>query len=291
MKLRKRFSLSQILLACPMILFSFAIIIPLLNILAKSLSDPAQSPLMNGLEILPRGFSLVNYQVIFNHPVLMRSIWNSLFITVVGTLINIVLTTMAAYALTRPKLPLKGVIMGFLICMMLFDPGLVPEYLTIQKLGLMGSQWAVILVNAVNVYYLVVLMRFFEEVPQNIYEAARIDGAGHFRILREVVLPLATPGVATVTMFYAIARWNEYFKSGIYITSEKNAVLQTILRQFTVANDNRVIVGAQIGSMVQLDYEALKCATIVVAIIPILLIYPFVLKYYAKDIMEGGVKE
>lgn len=295
MKQFKKLTIGQIVLMLLLTLLTLTMIVPLLNILAKSFSDPLQSPAMGGLEILPRGFDLINYGVVFSHPVLVPSILNSIFVTVVGTVLNLILTCMAAYVLTRPTLTLKKPIMVFLIVMMLFDPGIVPEYLVVQKLGLMGSRWSVILVMAVNVYYLIIMMRYFEEVPPSIYEAATIDGIGHVRMLFNIVLPLSKAGVATITMFYAVVRWNEYFKASLYITQAKDTVLQVILRQFVVLGDTVSMIGQQnlynFNELAKLDYGALKCATIIVAIIPILLLYPIVLKYYAKDVMGGGVKE
>ena len=162
-------------------------------------------------------------------------------------------------------------------------------------MGLMGSKWSVILVTAVNVYYLIIMMRYFEEVPSSIYEAATIDGAGHLRMLFNIVLPLSKAGVATITMFYAVVRWNEYFKASLYLTKAKDTVLQVILRQFVVLGDTVSMVGQQnlynYNELARVDYGALKGATIVVAIIPILLLYPMVLRYYAKDVMGGGIKE
>jgi putative aldouronate transport system permease protein len=225
----------------------------------------------------------------------MTALWNSIVVTVVGTAINIVLTTTAAYVLTRPKLMFKRVIMVFLIFMMLFEPGLVPEYLMIQSLGLMGSKWSVILVTAVNVYYLIIMMRYFEEIPASIFEAATLDGAGHLRILFSIVFPLSKAGMATITMFYAVLRWNEYFRASIYLIKAKDTLLQVVLRQFVVLGDTASIVGQQnlwnYNDLARIDYNALKGATIIVAIIPVLLLYPIVLKYYAKDVMGGGVKE
>lgn len=274
---------------------TLTMIVPLLNILARSLSSPEASVTMSGLEIIPKDIDLINYRIVFSHPVLMPALWNSIVITVVGTAINILLTTTAAYVLTRPNLAFKKPIMIFLIFMMLFEPGLVPEYLVIQKLGLMGSKWSVILLTAVNVYYLIIMMRYFEEVPSSIYEAATIDGAGHLRMLFSIVFPLTKAGIATITMFYAVVRWNEYFKASIYLTKAKDTVLQVILRQFVVLGDTVSIVGQQnlynYNDLARIDYNALKGATIIVAIIPILLLYPIVLKYYAKDVMGGGVKE
>jgi putative aldouronate transport system permease protein len=160
----------------------------------------------------------------------------------------------------------------------------------------MGSKWAVILVTAVNVYYLIIMMRYFEQIPQSIVEAAYIDGVGHIRMLCSIFLPLVKAGTATIAMFYAVLRWNEYFKASIYLTRRStDTVLQVVLRQFVVLGDTISILGQQniwdYNALARADYNALKGATIIVAIIPILILYPFVLKFYTKDVMGGGIKE
>ena len=291
---KKHYGIGQLLLAAVLFLFTLTMLIPLLHILARSLSDPMRSTEMSGLEITPRGFSLINYQVIFGNKNFVPSIFNSIFITLIGTLLNMMLTITAAYVLTRPKLVGKKFLMSFFIVMMLFDPGIVPEYIVIRKLGLMGSQWSVILSQAVNVYYLVILMRYFEAVPRELTEAAEMDGAGHFVILWKIMSPLAEAGIATLTMFYAVLRWNEYYRSGIYISKISKVPLQVILRKFVVSGDITTLIGTQnlmnYNELAKLDYTALQYSTIVVAIIPILLIYPVVLRFYNKDIFAGGVK-
>ena len=291
---KKHYGIGQLLLAAVLFLFTLTMLIPLLHILARSLSDPMRSTEMSGLEIIPRGFSLINYQVIFGNKNFVPSIFNSIFITLIGTLLNMTLTITAAYVLTRPKLVGKKFLMSFFIVMMLFDPGIVPEYIVIRKLGLMGSQWSVILSQAVNVYYLVILMRYFEAVPRELTEAAEMDGAGHFMILWKIISPLAEAGIATLTMFYAVLRWNEYYRSGIYISKISKVPLQVILRKFVVSGDITTLIGTQnlmnYNALAKLDYTALQYSTIVVAIIPILLIYPLVLRFYNKDILAGGVK-
>ena len=291
---KKHYGIGQLLLAAVLFLFTLTMLIPLLHILARSLSDPMRSTEMSGLEIIPRGFSLINYQVMFGNKNFVPSIFNSIFITLIGTLLNMMLTITAAYVLTRPKLVGKKFLMSFFIVMMLFDPGIVPEYIVIRKLGLMGSQWSVILSQAVNVYYLVILMRYFEAVPRELTEAAEMDGAGHFVILWKIISPLAEAGIATLTMFYAVLRWNEYYRSGIYISKISKVPLQVILRKFVVSGDITTLIGTQnlmnYNALAKLDYTALQYSTIVVAIIPILLIYPLVLRFYNKDIFAGGVK-
>lgn len=294
-KKTKRLGLFQFVLMAILFLLTLTMVVPLLHILARSLSDPLRSGGMNGLDILPKGLTFINYQVLFSNKNVLPSIFNSLFITLVGTVLNILLTILAAYALTRPQLVGKRVLMVFFIIMMLFDPGIVPEYMVVKALKLTGSQWSIILCQAMNVYYLIVMMRYFEAVPPSLYEAARIDGANHFRILFKIVCPLAKAGVATLTMFYGVARWNEYYRSGIYISSISKVPLQVILRKFVVDGDVTTLIGTQnlfdYNALAKLDYTALQYATIIVAIIPILLVYPLVLKFYTKNVMAGGVKE
>ena len=292
---KKRFKISQISIIIIMFSITLTVIFPLLNILARSLSNPNLSSTMKGLDIIPKGFSLINYKIILSNPVILPSLYSSVFITIIGTIINMALTISAAYALTRPKLVGKKIIMVFLIIMMLFDPGIVPEYFVIKDLGLIGSRWAVILSMAVNVYYLIIMMRYFEEVPPEMYEAAKVDGAGHFQTLISIAIPLCKPAIATFTLFYGVLRWNEYFRSGIYITSLKNSPLQVVLRRFIVEGDTATLIGAKNllvrNEFAQIDYTALSYATIVVVMVPILLVYPLVLRFYTKDIMAGGVKE
>jgi len=292
---KKQLGIMQIILMIFLFALSLTMVVPLLHILARSLSDPAQSGSMSGLDIFPKGFSLINYEVLFSNKNVVPSIFNSLFITIVGTIINMLLTMSAAYVLTRPNLVGKKILMAFFIVMMLFDPGIVPEYMVIRELKLMGTKWSVILCQACNVYYLIIMMRYFQSVPVSLCEAARIDGAGHIQILFKVMAPLSKAGIATLTMFYGVLRWNEYYRAGIYISSISEVPLQVILRKFIVDGDVTTLIGTQnlmdYNALAQLDYTALQYATIVVAIVPILLVYPLVLKYYNKDVMAGGVKE
>lgn len=289
------YTITQTIIILIMIFIVISIVLPLLNLLAISLSSPEQSVTMSSFDILPKDFSLVNYKMVLSHPNLVSSFLNSVFITIVGTFLNIALTVSAAYVLTRPGLMFKKPLMIFLIIMMVFDPGLIPEYLVILDLGLMNTRSAVILVSAVNVFYLFVMMRFFEDVPDSIIEAATLDGAGHVTLLTKIMMPLTKAGVSTIGLFYLVLRWNEYFRSSMYLTSNSKTVLQVILRELVVQGDLIKIIGAQnlmsYNQAAQIDYVALKSATIFVSIIPIMIIYPFVLKFHTKDALSGGVKE
>ncbi|MBM7582960.1 putative aldouronate transport system permease protein [Caldicoprobacter guelmensis] len=276
-------------------LIAMTMIIPLLNIVALSLTKPEGALEFKGWEIIPKGFSLINYKVILSNVMVLKSIFNSLFITGMGTLINILMTTMAAYALTRPSLIGKRFFMTLLIIVMVFEPGLIPEYLVIKKIGLIDNYWSVILYKAVNVYYLIIIMRFFDEIPKSLIEAAEIDGAGHMRILFKVVLPVAKAAIATIGLFYAVYHWNEYFRASIYLNSQSKWPLQVVLRQFVVLDDTTSMIGVNnllsYSDIARLNYKALQATTIIIAVIPILLLYPLILKYYTKGTLEGGVKD
>ncbi len=272
-----------------------AVLVPMLNILALSLTDPKRISELTGLSVLPKGFSLVNYRVLAANPIFMKSIFNSIYITVVGTAINLMVTALAAFALTRPKLPGKRIFMILVIVIMVLEPGLITEYLVVKRIGLMGSLWSVILYKAVNVYYLILLMRFFEEVPISFVEAARVDGAGPWTVLWRIMMPLSKSALATLGLFYGVYHWNEYFRASIYINDPTKYPLQLILRQFVVLDDTASLIGSgalfSYDEAARLGYDALQASTIIVAILPVLILYPLILKYYTRGVMEGGVKE
>ena len=291
----KRFTWSQFIISAVLLVLSFMVLIPILNLLAMSLSDPLQVHKLSGLDIIPKGFSFINYEVLFSNPLIVRSIFNSLFLTIVGTALNLFLTALAAYVLAKTDFVGKRVVILFLIVIMVFEPGLIPEYLLVKDLGLLDTYASLLLYKTINIFYLFILMRFFEEVPDGILEAARIDGAGHFRIFTRIMLPLSKPGLATLGLFYGVYHWNEYFRATIYLTDPNKWPLQVVIRQFVVERDNTTLLGAQnILSYEQvqaLDFGSLQAGTIIISIVPLLVFYPFILKYYAKGALEGGVKD
>ena len=272
---------STVVINAVMVFVLVVVLIPMLNLVAKSFSDPAQVAGMSGWRIIPAGFSLINYQIIFSNPAIWRALFNSLFITVIGVALNVVVTSMAAYALTRPNLPGKKLFMAFFIMMMIFEPGIIQEYFVVKGLGLLDNIWAMVLYNSVTVYNLILLMRFFSDTPQAILEAAAI----------KVFLPMNKIPIMTVGMFYAVARWNEFFRSSVYLTSNKNTVLQVFLRRFVVEGDSTVLASLGNIDLTGVNMSSLKAATIVVVILPILCMYPFILKHYTSGVMQGGVKE
>lgn len=291
---KKRFRLPQVSSVCInaiMVFVLLVVLVPMLNLVAKSFSDPAKVAGMPGWQIIPAGFSLINYEIIFSNPAIWRALLNSVFITLVGVALNVVVTSMAAYAMTRPVLPGKKLFMAFFIMMMIFEPGIIQEYFVIKGLGLMDNLWSMVLYNTVTVYNLILLMRFFSDTPEAILEAAAIDGAGHLNILFKVFLPMNKIPIMTVGMFYAVARWNEFFRSSVFLTSNKNTVLQVFLRRFVVEGDSTVLASLGNIDLTGVNMTSLKSATIVVVILPILCMYPFILKHYTSGVMQGGVKE
>jgi putative aldouronate transport system permease protein len=267
---------------------------PILNLLALSFTHPDSVQELNGLDIFPKKFSLLNYQFILSNPSIVKGIFNSVLYTGIGVFISVTFTVIAAFVLTREKLIGRKLFILITVFIMVFEPGIVPEYLVMKDFGLLGSMWSIILYKMVNVYYLIIMMRFFEDIPKSIVEAALLDGANQIKMLTRVFVPMSKPSIATITLFYSVYRWNEYFRSGIYLSSQPGKwPLQVVLRQFVVLEDTQAIVGgfnAMSQAYGSVNFEALQAAAIIVGIIPILLLYPIILRYFTKGTFEGSIK-
>jgi putative aldouronate transport system permease protein len=267
---------------------------PILNLLAVSLSENSRVPGMSGLTIIPEGFSLDVWTVLVNHPRVQQGMLNSLLITIVGVTINIALTTLMAWGLSRPGLPGRRAVYVLVLVTIVFEPGMLPDYFFNKQFGLLDTYWSVIMYKAVNAWYLIILVRFFEEIPEDLIEAARIDGANPFQTFWMVVLPLAKPAIATIALFYIVFHWNEFFRPLLYLNDQDKWPLQLVLRQFVVEGDKLSIVGMEdMGRFTgasQIDLRAFKAGMIILTIAPILLIYPLILKYFTKGTMTGAVK-
>lgn len=283
--------ISTILIYGLMLCLILIILIPIINLVAKSLSSPEYSRAMSGWDILPKGFTLSNYEIIFDSPIIWRATLNSVVITVCGTFFSMLLTSCAAYALTRPGLPGKSIFMVFLLIMMIFEPTTIQYYMVVKGYNLIDKIGSMIIFCCVNVYYLILLMRFFAETPQSLLEAARIDGAGEMTTLFRIFLPLNRVPLITLSMFYAVDKWNEYFYSSIFLTSSENTVLQVFLKKFAVDGDSWTYLSHIKTRFAEIDLQAVKAAAIVVVILPILLLYPLILKYFTSGVLIGSVKE
>ncbi len=284
----------QIIIVSTLFLLIVITLQPIFHLLAVSLSEPSKVQLMEGIEIFPKGFSIDVWAALLKNPQILKGIYNSLLITIVGTFINITFTSLMAWPLAQKTLPFRRVILLFILITMVFEPGIIPDYLLMKKLNLLDSYWSMFLYKAVNAWYLIILIRFFEDIPTELVEAAEIEGANPIQVMLHIVIPLSLPALATITLFYLIFHWNEYFRSMIYLTQSAKWPLQVVLRQFVVEGDKVAMVGLQAVSEYsgagQLDMRSLKAAMILMTMIPVLLVYPLILKFFTKGTMSGGVK-
>lgn len=267
---------------------------PLLNLLALSLSDPAKIAGFSAFSILPDGFSPDVWLLLLQHPNVQRGIFNSIWMTGLSVLIGVGGTALMAWGLSREGLPGRKLIFLFVLVTIVFEPGIIPDYFLMKHMGLLNSPWSVILYKAVNAWYLIILVRFFEEMPKELLEAAELDGANAFQTFFLVVLPLAKSALATIALFYFVFHWNEFFRAMIYLPDQAKWPLQVVLRQFVIEGDKVAIVGGanaanNIG-LAQINIRALKAGMILITIVPVLLLYPLILKFFTKGTMTGALK-
>ena len=274
-----------------LVVFLLIVLVPLLYIVASSFSSPAAVS-SGRVTLWPVDFTLRGYQVALGDPEVIQGYINSLIYTVAGTLVSVVLTVAIAYPLSRKDLFGRGLLMTIILFTMLFSGGLIPTYLVVQHLGLLDTRWALILPQAIGVWQVIIARTYFRSaIPDELAEAAQLDGCSDLRFLWSVVLPLAKPLIAVVALMYAILQWNSYFDALIYLKSSNLYPLQLVLRNILILNTT---AGGSMdaGLMLQRQQLAdlLKYSLIVVSSIPVLLIYPFVARYFTKGIMVGAVK-
>lgn len=271
-------------------LIGLACVIPFVHVIAASLSAP--ETLANaGFILWPIKPNLETYEYIFSTKTVFQGLFNTIFITVVGTIVNMIMTVLMAYPLAHNYLPGRNVVNFLVIFTMMFTGGMIPNYIIVQQLGLIDSYWSVILPGAINAFNLVVLRNFFSQIPKELEEAARIDGCGEFRILCSIILPLSMASLATLTLFYAVAHWNSFQQPLLYLNDSTKWPIQILLRQMVI-----LASGAGLGDSGMMEdtfnvpQQSVRMAVIVVSTVPILLVYPFLQKYFAKGVMVGSVK-
>ena len=225
------------------------------------------------------------------NPNILSGYLNTIIIVVVGTLVNMAFTISLAYVLSRKNLMLGGVITGMAVFTMYFQGGLIPSFLLVKNLGMLNTRISLILPVAINTMNLIILRTSFQTVPEGMLESARIDGAGDLKILTKIVLPVSKASLAVITLYYAVYHWNSWFRASIYIQKNREMLpLQVILREILIANDTSVMsVDSNPGQMANLDI-ILKYATIMVATVPILALYPFLQRYFVQGVMIGSLK-
>lgn len=270
-------------------LITLAILIPILNILFASFSDPVEVMRRSGLFLRPYGFTTTAYEVVFKNPNILSGYMNTIFIVVVGTTLNIFLTLIGAYVLSRKNAMLIKFFTLMIVFTMYFQGGTIPFYLTVHSLGLVGSRWALILPVGINTFNLIVLRTAMASVPDSLPESAMMDGAGHVRILFNIMTPLVKASVAVIILYYAVYHWNSWFNAMIFLRERQMYPLQLILRELLIL-DEASFATAGGADALALASDAVKYATIIVATVPILIIYPFLQKYFVKGVMVGAVK-
>ncbi|KKI89479.1 sugar ABC transporter permease [Bacillus sp. SA1-12] len=272
-------------------ILSIVTLYPLVYVLFASLSDPAYVAQLRGIMLAPKGFTLDAYKMVFTNPMISTAYLNTLFYVIVGTTVNIFLTSLGAYALSRKNVMWKNVIMFLIVFTMFFEGGIIPLYLLVNEIGMLDSRWALILPTAVSAFNLIIMRTAFQAIPESLEESARIDGANDFTILFKIVLPLSMPVVAVMLLFYGVYHWNSWFHAMIFIQDRELFPLQLILREILIANDtSNMMTGVGSADAMPIG-ETIKYATIIIATVPILLLYPFLQKYFVKGVMIGGIKE
>jgi putative aldouronate transport system permease protein len=275
-----------------LIIISFLCIIPIINTLAVSLSDKSKASA--GLVYLwPVGFTLASYEKLINDPVFLNSFLVSIKRVLVGGAINMFLCIIMAYPLSREQraFRFRNVYMWTIVFTMLFNGGLIPWYMTIRTVGLIDKFWALVLPGAVNVFNIILLMNFFRSVPKELEEATAIDGAGPWYTLWKIFVPISMPAIATITLFTVVGHWNSFFDGLILMNKPSHYPLQTYIQQLVVQIDLQNINDVeQLKQMMTISNKTFNAAKIFVSMIPILLVYPFLQRYFVTGIVLGSVK-
>ncbi len=272
-------------------LFLFAVItlFPFLNIIACSFAT-TQEILTNPLMLFPKEITLETYKYIFSTPTLVRSLGNSVFITLAGTAVNIAMTTIMAYPLAHKNLIGRKYLMLGITFTMLFGGGMIPSYLLVKSLHLLDSYWALVLPGAIGTFNLILVKNSFQQLPDSLEESAKIDGANDLFIFSKIVLPLSLPTLATFTLFYAVGHWNSFMQPLLYINDSTKWPVQVLLRQIVMLSQGGLGDSEMLDPSVVLPAQTIKMASIVVSTTPILLVYPFLQKYFVKGVLVGSIK-
>ena len=275
-----------------LIVSCIVILYPLRYVLSVSVSNP-YAVMANEVKLLPKGFNVEGYRRVFKNNDIWTSYGNTIAYTVVGTFFNVLLTAMAAFPLSRPDFYGRKFWMLFFTFTMFFGGGLIPTYLLIQKLKLVDTFWVMIVIGLISTYNMIVMRTFFKSnIPMSLQEAALIDGANDLKIFWTIVLPLSKSIVAVMALFYGVAHWNSFFTALIYLNSRSRYPLQLILREILLQNQLTADMAEGLSSAAEHEYIGLsiRYACIIVATVPILLVYPLIQKHFVKGVLVGSIK-
>lgn len=274
-----------------MLLFFIIVAYPILYVLALSFSS-REAVLNNEVYIIPVGFNFDNYKLVLKHEFLPKAFLNSVFYTVFGTLYSMILTILGAYALSRKNYFGRDFIMFLIAFTMMFGGGMIPSYMLIKNLGLLNTRLALIIPFAVSQYNLIVMRTYMQQIPSAIEKSAKLDGANDFVILFRIFVPMSKPVIATITLFYAAGQWNDFFSGLIYLDDKNKFPLQLVIRDLLITQNDATLnqgLAAQQG-MPSLTPGGFRAAIVVVTVLPLLVVYPFIQKYFVKGVMLGSIK-
>jgi putative aldouronate transport system permease protein len=264
-------------------------VFPIYYVFVVSFTDPTEY-LQKSIVLFPENWSLASYKYLLSAGSFVRSLGVSSFLAVVGTVCSLVITSSLAYALSRKKFKGRKYILILVLFTILFNPGIIPNYLLVRELGLLDSLWSVILVSLSNGWFVILMKGFYDSVPETLVEAATIDGCNDFTAWIRIVLPLSLPAIAAFGLFFAVAYWNQYFNALLYLNDASKWPIQVLLQN--------MLIDASSSSLGDVDplmqpppSETLKMAAVIIAIVPILMVYPFLQKHFAKGVMIGSIKE
>ncbi|TDQ42892.1 carbohydrate ABC transporter permease [Aureibacillus halotolerans] len=264
-------------------LLGIATLLPFVYVVVSSFS--------NSTDLIPTSFSFDAYAYIFSTATFPRSMLVSVYITIVGTAIHLVLASLMAYALSHTALPGRSIIMLLVVFTMIFNGGMIPTYFVVEGVGLTDTLWALMIPNALSAFNLIILKSFFQSIPNELKESAKMDGAHEIRVLTQIVLPLSLPALAALGLFHAVGLWNQYFNAILYINDSSKWPVQVLLRQVVILSQGAVgESGGEVASDSVMLSQGIKMAVIVVSIVPIMLVYPFLQKHFAKGVLLGSVK-
>lgn len=274
-----------------LVLFAFTTVYPFWHVLMYSISN-SQAAMGGGLFFLPRQVDLLAYRLIFKTEQIYRVYFVTVARTVVGTAFSLIVSTLTAYPLSLKRFKGRGFFSAMIFFTMLFNGGLIPTFLLVQSLGMLDTFWALVIPNMMSAYNMFILRNHFQSIPPSLEESAHIDGASPFTVLTRIIVPISTPALAAVTMFYGVANWNAYLDGILYINTPRLQILQVYLRTLMASTG---ALGALSGidglsEASKLSEESMKMATIAISILPILIVYPFLQRYYTKGITVGAVK-
>ncbi|WP_136604127.1 carbohydrate ABC transporter permease [Paenibacillus dokdonensis] len=285
------------LIYASLLLMAFAMLYPFWNSIVISLNVGSDTT-RGGITFWPRQFTLENYNVVFQDKRLMTGFLISVLRTVIGTILSIVCTAVFAYGMSKRQLMGRKWYMILCIITMYFSGGLIPSFLINRELGLMDNFWVMIVPNIISVWNMIIFRTFFLELPEGLEESAKIDGCGHWGIFFKIVVPISGPVIATLSLFSAVWHWNDWFTASIYITSEHLLPIQTLLQQILSSNimseqmmQTNAAARSHMSQLQSVTTKSLTMSTMLVATIPILLVYPFLQKYFTKGVMIGSIKE